>query len=139
MTKEQFAAAEEVMLQGMQQSVHDTGHIYRVLWGALRIAQTEPMADLDVVILSALLHDIGRLNEEKTPSKGHAAVGANMAGPILQRLGWDKATTAHVQACIRTHSYKQGITPQTLEAKILFWLSLWLRKAKVLFMGHKGP
>lgn len=120
MTREQFDAAERVMLQSMQQSVHDTGHVYRVLWGALRIAKTEPMADVDVVILSALLHDIGRLNEEKTPGKGHAAVGAQMAGPILQDLGWSKEKISHVQACIRTHSYKRGLTPQTLEGKILF-------------------
>lgn len=120
MTRKQFLAAEQVMLAGMQNAVHDTGHVYRVLWGALRIAKTQAGANTNVVILSALLHDIGRLNEEKSPDMGHAAAGAQMAGPILRQLGWDAKTVGHVQACIETHSYKKKLAPQTLEAKILF-------------------
>ncbi len=120
MTRRQFEEVEAVMCRGMQASVHDVQHVYRVLWAALRIAKTKPKADMDVVILSVLLHDIGRLCEEKQPGKSHAALGAEQAGPILEKLGWPQKTVHHVQACIRTHSYRQKLSPQSLEAKILF-------------------
>lgn len=120
MTQKQFKAIEDIMVAGMQESVHDTGHIYRVLYGALRIAKTEPEADVDVVILSALLHDIGRVGEAENPGIGHAKLGAGMAYDILIKEGWDEKVAAHVRDCVRTHSYKAGDAPKTLEAKILF-------------------
>lgn len=119
MTRREFEAVETEMLKGMQRSVHDTGHIYRVLYGALRIAATEPKADRDIVILAALLHDIGRA-AEKRPGVGHAEAGAGMAYDMLRRAGWGESAAAHVRNCVRTHSYKGGQKPQSIEAKILF-------------------
>ncbi|MDL2295105.1 HD domain-containing protein [Ruminococcaceae bacterium OttesenSCG-928-D13] len=120
MTKKEFGALERVMLKSMQRSVHDTGHIYRVLYYALRIAKTEPRANLDVVITAALLHDIGRAKQDDYPGLGHAELGARMAWDILRKHGTSEKTAAHVRDCIRTHSYKGGKKPATLEAKILF-------------------
>lgn len=120
MTKAQFKAAEAVMLRSMQNSVHDTGHVYRVLYAALRIAKTEPRADSEVVILAALLHDIGRAAEAKHPGLGHAELGARMAWDALNKLGYGEKTVRQVCGAIRTHSYKNGQKPQSLEAKILF-------------------
>ena len=120
MTHEQFAATEAFMKQNMQQSVHDEGHVHRVLYGALRIAKTLPLANTDVVILSALLHDVGRETERLNPKVHHAVAGAKMAFEFLQRQGWPQTTAAHVRDCILTHSYSAGGKPQTLEAEILF-------------------
>lgn len=120
MTKEQFAAAKAAMQTYMPQDVHDTGHVMRVLYAAVRIAKTLPGANMDVVILAALLHDIGRGAEDDAQKTGHAELGAHMAYGWLQKQGYSEETAAHVQACIRTHSYKGGQRPQSLEAEIVF-------------------
>jgi uncharacterized protein len=120
MTQNQFIVTEAFMKQNMQQSVHDEGHIHRVLYAALRIAKTLSAANIDVVILSALLHDVGRETERLNPKVHHAAAGAQMAFDFLQRQGWPQTTAAHVRDCILTHSHRAGGKPQTLEAQILF-------------------
>lgn len=99
---------------------HDAGHVYRVLWNALRIAKTEPAANRDVVIISALLHDIGRPQAVQQPGLSHAEAGAHLAREGLLRLGWDVDTVMHVGDCVATHSYKKGVPPQSLEAQVLF-------------------
>lgn len=119
MTKQQFKEAEKVMLQNTEENVHDEGHVYRVLYAALRIAEAEPAADLDVVVLSALLHDIGRA-KAKESGEDHAQAGAKMAYAAIIGLGWSKTTASRVRSCILTHSYKGDEKPQTLEAKILY-------------------
>ena len=55
-----YEQMENCMLDAMEAGAHDAEHVYRVLYAALDIAQTEPAADLDVVIAACLLHDIGR-------------------------------------------------------------------------------
>lgn len=120
MTQEQFAATEAFMKRNMQQSVHDEGHIARVLYAALCIAKTLPAANIDVVILSALLHDVGREAERLNREVHHAVMGAQMAFDFLQQQAWPQTTAAHVRDCILTHSYSAGGEPQTLEAQILF-------------------
>ncbi|MEG0985729.1 MAG: HDIG domain-containing protein, partial [Clostridia bacterium] len=63
MTQAEFAQIERFMQASMQDAVHDQLHVYRVLNYALQIAEATPGADMDVVIISALLHDIGRAAE----------------------------------------------------------------------------
>lgn len=119
MKASQFRHAERYMHSCMQDTVHDTAHIYRVLYTALRIAKSEPAADQDVVMLAALLHDVGR-EAARTSGEKHAPLGAQMAHAYLLKAGWPEATAAHVRDCVHTHSYKGGLEPQALEAKILF-------------------
>lgn len=45
-----YEQMENCMLDAMEAGAHDAEHVYRVLYAALDIAQTEPAADLDVVI-----------------------------------------------------------------------------------------
>lgn len=45
-----YEQMENCMLDAMEAGAHDAEHVYRVLYAALDIAQTEPAADLNVVI-----------------------------------------------------------------------------------------
>jgi [protein-PII] uridylyltransferase len=57
-----------------------------------------------VLFCAALLHDIGKGYPDKTGSRlNHAAVGARLAEPILQRFGLDSQEIADVAALIDLH------------------------------------
>lgn len=99
---------------------HDWDHTERVYRLCLRIGRKEK-ADLDVLKLAALLHDIGR--EEEDLSNGrtcHADRGAALAGKILKKHGIEAEQAARVVRCIKTHRYRGRLVPDSLEAKILF-------------------
>jgi len=116
----EFKAIERYMLECMKDSAHDAMHIYRVLYAALEIAETEPGADTGLLIAACLLHDIGREEQSKKPGLCHAETGGDMACNFLLGQGWEPARAAHVRECIKTHRYRQNHRPESLEAKILF-------------------
>ncbi len=99
---------------------HDWDHTERVLRLSLRIGR-KVKADLGVLELAALLHDIGREEEDRTHGRiCHGRSGAARAREILARHGCDRATVAAVVHCIRTHRFRRGGEPRTLEARVLF-------------------
>jgi len=99
---------------------HDWDHTERVLRLCLRIGKKEK-ADLDVLRLAALLHDIGRGEEDRTSGRVcHARAGAALAGKLLRGHGLDPGLVRDVVQCIRTHRFRKRARPKTLEARILF-------------------
>jgi uncharacterized protein len=99
---------------------HGWDHTERVLRLCLRIGKKEK-ADLAVLKLAALLHDIGREEEDRSNGKiCHGRRGAALAKTILERRGLDAATVRPVVHCIRTHRFRKRAAPKTLEARILF-------------------
>ena len=99
---------------------HDWEHTERVYALCLRIGKKEE-ANLEVLKLAALLHDIGR--EEETKSKGkicHAEKGAFLAKEILQKYDLDQGIIEQVIHCIDTHRFRGSKIPLSKEAKILF-------------------
>ena len=50
MNRETYCLLENYMLSCMEDSAHDREHIYRVLFNALEIAETESGVDYDVLI-----------------------------------------------------------------------------------------
>lgn len=62
------------------------------------------LANPRVLFCAALLHDIGKGYPDKTGSRlNHAAVGAHLAEPIVQRFGLDAQEIADVSALIDLH------------------------------------
>jgi [protein-PII] uridylyltransferase len=53
----------------------------------------------DLLMLAALLHDLGKLD----PRPGHAAIGAEVAEGICRRLGLDENATGKVVKLVRHH------------------------------------
>jgi uncharacterized protein len=99
---------------------HDWDHTERVRRLCLRIGKKEK-ANLGVLELAALLHDIGRGAEDASNGKVcHGRAGAALAGQILKRQGLDRRFIGEVVHCIRTHRFRKRAAPKTLEAKILF-------------------
>jgi len=99
---------------------HDWDHTERVYRLCLRIGREEK-ADLGVLKLAALLHDIGREEEDRTNGRiCHGRSGAALAKKLLERHGLGRDAIRAVVHCIRTHRFRKGAVPQTLEARILF-------------------
>ncbi|EKE10660.1 MAG: hypothetical protein ACD_15C00217G0008 [uncultured bacterium] len=99
---------------------HDWTHVKRVKNLALHIGKKEK-ADIFVLELAALLHDIGRKEEEEGRGKFcHAEKGAEMAKEILERYGIEEEQIENVVHCIETHRWRKNRQPETLEAKIIF-------------------
>ncbi|MCY6485514.1 HD domain-containing protein [Clostridium aestuarii] len=120
MKREEFQRIESFMLKNMNDTVHDCLHVYRVLNYAIQIADTIEKIDTEVVIISALLHDIGRVDEIRNPSLCHAKIGSKKAKEFLINNGYSEGKANHVADCILTHRYKKNLKPQTMEAKIIF-------------------
>lgn len=99
---------------------HDYEHTKRVYNMCLHLAKAEK-ADLTIVQYAALLHDIGRSEEDKNKGKiPHEKIGADMAKKILKDMGIDKGIIDQVTHCILTHRYREKTHPETNEAKVLF-------------------
>ncbi len=96
-------------------AAHDFEHVRRVTNMAERIARAEG-ADVEIVRVAALLHDIG-LDEGRA---GHEASAANRARDILREHGYDQPFIAAVAHAIESHRFRSGPAPQTLEAQVLF-------------------
>jgi uncharacterized protein len=99
---------------------HDWEHTLRVYNLCLKIASVEK-ADLDVLKLAAILHDVGREEEDKV--KGdicHAELGSKIAFQILKKYNVDQFIINKVCHCIETHRFKGNKKPESAEAKILF-------------------
>ncbi|MCL1873277.1 MAG: HD domain-containing protein [Clostridiales bacterium] len=115
----------EFMEECMQGDISNRLHTYRVLNYALQILETEASACREVVIVAALLHDIGhkeRRYGRKIPGDVpyHAKVGSEKSYGFLIGNGYEEEIAKHVADCIFTHSLNSKIPPKTLEAKIVF-------------------
>ncbi len=99
---------------------HDWDHTERVYRLCLRIGRREN-ADLAVLKLAALLHDIGRAAEDRSNGRlCHGERGAKLAKKILESHNIEKETLDKVVHCIETHRFRRSGSPESLEAKILF-------------------
>ncbi len=100
---------------------HGRSHIERVIRAATEIG-TQEGADLDVIELAAILHDIFEYKETHSSNEGlrHEIQGAQEARRILKSLGIPDEITERVCHCIEAHRKRTGPEPRTVEAKCLF-------------------
>ena len=80
---------------------HDWWHVQRVWKNVKLIGQTET-ADMLVVELAALLHDIA----DSKFHNGNEELGPQIAGDFLRSLQIEESTVIHVQQIIRNLSFK---------------------------------
>lgn len=103
--------ARALYVQG--DAAHDFDHVLRVTALAVKIAEAEG-ADIEIVRTAALLHDIG-LDDGRL---SHEQVAAQRAQDIL--VGQPREKIEAVVEAIRSHRFRAGPPPQSLEAKCLF-------------------
>jgi uncharacterized protein len=99
---------------------HDLEHTERVYRLCMHIGAVEG-ADLEVLAIAALLHDVGRSIQDR--SKGtlcHAEQGALIAADILGSHPIPEDKKDNIIHCIQSHRYRNSHHPETLEAKVLF-------------------
>jgi hypothetical protein len=73
-------------------------------------------ADLEILELSALLHDVGR---SRFGGEDHEISGAANAVELLSELGYPEERIGMVEGCILKHRGQEDNLPETLEEKIL--------------------
>lgn len=112
----------EIVENKLSCSAHNLDHVFRVYNLCMLVAKYEKDVDLEVLIPSALLHDIARV-EESEDKKGeidHAVLGSEMAEDILRKLKYEEGKIKEIKHCIIAHRFRTGNEPNTIEAKILF-------------------
>src|SRR3990167_1829588 len=95
---------------------HDWWHIERVHTLAKQIAKEEKDADLEIVELAALLHDIADFKFYD----GDTEIGPRLAREWLESIGVAEKTIYHVEDIVRNISYKGagvGRNLKTIEGK----------------------
>jgi uncharacterized protein len=96
---------------------HGWEHIYRVYRLALYIAEHEH-ADTIIVGLAALMHDLGR-TAPHNGTEHHADLSVVLAEDLMNSYHIPADYQEAVSHAIITHSFSKGVTPQTLEAKVV--------------------
>ncbi len=97
---------------------HRFDHTERVYNVAVQIAKDEG-ADLEIIKLAALLHDVARKDEFVGLVDCHAEGGAKIARKVLEELNMPEEKIERVVHCIEVHRFKKQLKPQTKEAEIL--------------------
>lgn len=101
--------------------IHGFSHVDRVFNLCLQIGK-ELGANLLILKIAALLHDIGRIYKNIADyNKNHAELSAEIAAEFLRRNDFKLSQEEfdNIIHCIRTHSFSNNVVPQTLEATIL--------------------
>ncbi|MDP2741538.1 MAG: HD domain-containing protein [bacterium] len=118
-TFEKIKEEAKKMLVGIN-SCHEWEHTERVYNLAIKMGKKEN-ADLEILGLAAVLHDIARKEQDESNGKiCHAERGAILAKEILERYGFQKEKREDITHCIEAHRYRNEKKPETKEAKILY-------------------
>jgi len=97
---------------------HDFEHIMRVLKNATMLAKKEK-ANIRIITAAVLLHDIISYPKSDPRSKNSSVESAQEARKVLKKYNFSQDQIDIISDAIRDHSFSRGITPKTLEGKIL--------------------
>jgi uncharacterized protein len=99
---------------------HDWEHTLRVV-SLCELIGIKEKADMEVLLIAAFLHDIGRCHQDISNGKlCHAEIGARLAAPLVGELPLTPGRLENIEHCIRSHRFRGGNAPQTIEARVLF-------------------
>jgi len=104
--------------EGSEDAAHDYDHLVRVIALADKIQASEG-GDLPTIWAAVAFHDIGQ-ERERRHGGDHALIGSALAAELLKDTSFPQQYIPAVQQAIREHRITGGITPQTLEGRILY-------------------
>lgn len=88
-------------------------HIKYVVKNAVELAE-KYNADIEIVELGALLHDIA-MPSELGPSEEHNVYGAKIADELLTRLNYPENRKERVKECVLRHKGSKELPRNTIE------------------------
>lgn len=98
---------------------HDLAHLDRVWKSAQYILDVHPEADQLVVMAACYLHDIVNLPKNHPDRTQASTLAAQLACEKIKEVGFPEEKLAAVAHAVEAHSFSAGITPNTIEAKIV--------------------
>ena len=101
-------------MASLEGTVHSYSHVDRVFRIAVFLAQREK-ADVELVQIGAILHDIGR-----TVGEPHNETGAKLAGEILSSENFPHETSDRIVRIVLYHPLAMRDKLETLEEKIVW-------------------
>jgi uncharacterized protein len=116
-TFQELKDAARVACEGADPA-HDYQHVLRVAENARRICDAE-RADASIAVPAALLHELFNLPKNHPDSSLSGERCADLAEALLREQKWPEQKITAVGYCIRVHGFSRGITPDTLEARVL--------------------
>ncbi|MEX0649058.1 MAG: HD domain-containing protein [Balneolaceae bacterium] len=99
-------------------SAHDLGHIERVVKTAIELSVGEK-ADIEIIEAAAWLHDCVILPKDYPERNKASVLAAEKAVKYLSDTTFPEHKLKDVAHAIESHSFSAGITPETVEAKIV--------------------
>ena len=103
---------------GQLDPAHDLGHVKRVVRTAKQLAKEEDAA-LEIVVPAAWLHDLVNLPKDHSERKKASQLAADEAVIYLRNVEYPEKYLDGIHHAICAHSFSAGITPVTVEAKIV--------------------
>jgi uncharacterized protein len=104
--------------QTAEDGAHDISHLERV-WRNAKAIQEAEGGDLELIAASVLLHDCVQVPKNSPLRAVASRLAATEAQALLAALNWETDRIQQVAEAIESHSYSAGITPKTLEGRIL--------------------
>lgn len=97
---------------------HDEAHLLRVWRNVEKIVGGEG-GDKEILLAATLLHDCIWIDKGSPKRSMASRLAAAKAHEILSGLSWESDRIRQVCHAIEAHSFSAGITPVSLEAKII--------------------
>ena len=99
---------------------HDISHCQRV-WKTARqiMAQESVPVNALVVLAACYLHDVVVLPKDHPQRATASSLAAAKAGTVLAEMGFPGELIDNVCHSVASHSYSAGITPKTIEARVV--------------------
>lgn len=115
--EKKFALKIKTVL-GNKDPAHDLAHVERVVKMAKKLSLFEK-ANLEIVIPAAWLHDLINLPKDHPDRKKASTFAADEALLFLDSIHYPKTYFSEIHHAISAHSFSAGISPETVEAKIV--------------------
>jgi uncharacterized protein len=97
---------------------HDTSHIERVMRNCRTLAR-EQMADLEILLAAAILHDVVNLPKDHPERLQASRMAAEKSRDILLKCGFSETEAARAAEVVTEHSYSLGKKPSSIESALL--------------------